>query len=258
MENEMCGKNRQIQAIRFFGFLYIFVLHSSDLFPNESLLRIIKPGIGAEWGVTLFVVLSGFLLGTKAQSFSNHITIYEAFKFTWKKIKKLYPLHFITTLLMIPFMGWYCLDDSIRRVVMLDNLKHLFYNLTFLKVWTNTYYSYNDVSWFLCMMLPLWFITPYLVSIIRNQNKNRVTYWLLVDLVVLFLGYLVWIWFVKKYFPADIERWCYINPIARVWEYVCGVLVGYVVANRSDFSYEHQSVTVPKLGGESLLYLKLE
>ena len=57
------------------------------------------------WGVSVFCVLSGFLLSynyvdsgrIKEVSFKSNL------KFMFKKISRLYPLHVICTLLMLPF-----------------------------------------------------------------------------------------------------------------------------------------------------------
>ena len=80
-----------LQAVRAFAFLFIFTSH---LF--SGVLNI----LGA-FGVSLFIILSGFVLIYK--NFNSTIKS-NNFKYSLNKILKLYPLH-ITTLLITIFLS---------------------------------------------------------------------------------------------------------------------------------------------------------
>ena len=85
-ENTNLGRCNSIQGLRAIAFLAIFISHVG--FNNLG-------GLGA-WGVSVFFVMSGFLM------MNNYIKKNKnpefGLKFAWNKIKKLYPLHILIML----------------------------------------------------------------------------------------------------------------------------------------------------------------
>lgn len=85
----------QIQALRGIAFLGVFLSHTG--------LKWF--GAAGHWGVSVFLVLSGFLMFV---SYSDNdrikrISIRDNIAFSWRKIKKLYPLHICTMVAMMLF-----------------------------------------------------------------------------------------------------------------------------------------------------------
>lgn len=82
-----------LQVLRAFAFLGIFLSHTETIKHFE---------FGA-WGVSVFIILSGFLMYYNHYDDKYDISIGESLKFSLKRIKKLYPLHIFTMLLALVF-----------------------------------------------------------------------------------------------------------------------------------------------------------
>lgn len=83
------------------------------------------------------------------------------------------------------------------------------------------YYSYNAVSWYLCDLLFMYFMTPFFVEFVRKKKNPRT----LMEIGVLFyLLYVLIAWIFKEthYEQAII----YISPIVRSIDFFEGVLLG--------------------------------
>ena len=84
------GKILSIQALRAFAFLGIFLSHAGA--------RILK---WPQLGVSIFYVLSGYLMYFQYASKDIGCSIKSNALFSGSKIKKLYPLHIVTMLCAI-------------------------------------------------------------------------------------------------------------------------------------------------------------
>ena len=99
-----------IQGLRAIAFLAIFISHTG----------IGSLGALGAWGVSVFFVLSGFLM---MYNYYNKESIPKfGFRFAWNKIKKLYSLHVITTILAAIY--YVIIGNSILKTL-LDVVIHL-------------------------------------------------------------------------------------------------------------------------------------
>ena len=80
------GKIQALQGLRTVAFFAIFLSHS----------RIGQLGCLGAWGVSVFFVLSGFLM--LYSYYPREETPAFGLRFAWRKIRTLYPLHLITML----------------------------------------------------------------------------------------------------------------------------------------------------------------
>lgn len=85
----------QIQALRGIAFLGVFLSHTG--------LKWF--GAVGHWGVSVFLVLSGFLMfiSYSGNDRIKRISLRDNIVFSWRKIKKLYPLHICTMVAMMLF-----------------------------------------------------------------------------------------------------------------------------------------------------------
>ncbi len=151
------GKIRSLQGLRSVAFLAIFLSHC----------RLGALGCLGAWGVSVFFVLSGFLMlysyfpREKAPKFG--------FRFAWGKIRTLYPLHVITML----FAAVYAIlsDVSIKKTC-LDLLLHA----VLLQIWipNETYYAtLNGPAWYLCVSLFLYLCFPLILRLFKKLRGRK-------------------------------------------------------------------------------------
>ena len=98
MPDNSVNKNRidSLQAVRALAFLGIFLSHS-DITAFSS---------GGAWGVSVFLILSGFLMyySYYGDNRVQNLGLKYSIRFGISKIKKLYPLHIVTMISALPFM----------------------------------------------------------------------------------------------------------------------------------------------------------
>lgn len=185
MVNEkLSGKNKieSLQVLRAIAFVSIFLSHC-------------EIGTGSI-GVSIFFVLSGFLLVYKYYDHSPNCSIKSCLSFSYSHIKKIYPLHILMSLVALPF-----LIISARAVTMGSGtvvyiFKRLFVNILLIQSWfprVNIRYSLNNLSWYLSVSAFLYFVFPVFLHILKKKNTiKRCVLWIIVlFLIQIFLGTLI-------------------------------------------------------------------
>lgn len=147
-----------IDALRCIAFLMVFISHCGIGLP-----------IG-ECGVSLFLVISGFV--TVYSNLNREPAFSPGFKsnlkFAIKKIKGLYILHVVCTLLMtikLLIGGNISLGLIVVKFIL---------NLLLIQEWfplANA--SINGVSWYLCVILLFYFLYPWVDSFFRKYMDTR-------------------------------------------------------------------------------------
>lgn len=194
------------QGLRGIAFLMIFISHCT--------FSVIEPGnnstkyFGA-FGVSLFIVLSGFL--TVHNHFDcNELSIKEQIT---KTIKKSYPLHFLTFLLAIPFSIQELIKPNVNVWIA------SFLNLILVQSWVpkaSVYFSNNAVSWYLSTYLFLMLISPFVVKYLMQLDTKRIIGLLAFN----FLFQIALVQFAGNY---SWGHWMiYICPITRSLDFITG------------------------------------
>lgn len=192
-----------------FTFL-IFIWHT-------NILR--APDLGARC-CELFFLISGFLM--TYNNFGKHQYTYEeSVKILAKKLKKIYPLHFLTFVMVLPLIydQLYSLSKIKEYVVMAS------VNLLFLQSWFPAWmFSYNGVSWFFSSILFCYALTPAIMYIISRFNEN--------NLKLLF--FLLFVYFLRiafeifpSWYPKVFLYSVHVNPMIRLLEYTMGCICAY-------------------------------
>lgn len=208
-----------LQSIRAIAFLAVFFTH----------LQIINNWGG--WAVSVFIVLSGFLMAYSYydRSDSMDISLISNVKFGIGKVRKLYPLHIIMfvfslALLMGEFLkGLY--DYSIPVLV-----TSIIANLGLVHSWIpvgGIYFSLNGVSWYLSVSLFLYICFPWIIRIIKNLSKKQ----LFILAIVIYL--IMWIWesvFVTIFVDNEVmQTWfAYVSPLLRLCDFSIGAIFGVI------------------------------
>lgn len=232
MENNYSNKSSKLnalQSIRAIAFLAIFTFHTSIQ---------VAGGMGV-WGVSLFLVLSGFVMvySYYGQGRFDKVSVKMNIQFSLNKIKKIYPLYVITTIAMIPFCFTGRYFDSIEQLC----IKFIL-NLLLIQDWIPMdQSSINGVAWYLCVMCFLYFIFPWVLQFIEKKSKRQakvsIIIFFLIQLLVGFLGakipsptYIEGGWWTENF-----SNWfIYKFPLVRALDFLIGCNLGVLFVKRDE------------------------
>lgn len=206
-------KRASFQGLRAVAFLAIFVSHT-------GLGRL---GYLGAWGVSVFLVLSGFLM-MRSHISKGYPQLAIKLSFAWNKIKKLYPLHILTMLMAAVYAVY--MGKGIA-----ETLRDMVIHAGLLQMWIPhpAYYStLNAPSWYLCTLFFIYLCFP-LISMILRSCSIRKTFLVLVVLLAgqfcISCGAHLWgnqddyAWFNVKWFV-------YFSPITRWIDFAVGCVLG--------------------------------
>lgn len=206
-------KQASFQGLRAIAFFAIFVSHTG----------LGHLGCLGAWGVSVFFVLSGFLM-MRSHIFKGYPQLDAEFCFAWHKIRTLYPLHVLTMLMAAVYAVYMgnSIDTTLRDMVIHAGL---------LQMWIPhpEYYStLNAPSWYLCTLFSIYLCFPLVSKILKPCSSARTFIVLTILLVGQFCiscGAHLWgnqddyAWFNVKWFV-------YFSPITRWIEFAVGCALG--------------------------------
>lgn len=134
-----------LTGLRFYAAFWVFLYHFFPVYTDLPKVDLLEVGY---LGVDVFFVLSGFILTYVyyGKFFVNKISIKDYYNFIIKRFAKIYPLHFILTLIFIPllFVGKYVFHQDALKVYP----NTLINNFLLIHAWgTTSHYSWNFPSW---------------------------------------------------------------------------------------------------------------
>ncbi|MFR6512704.1 MAG: acyltransferase family protein [Ruminococcus sp.] len=211
----------QLQFLRFiaFGFIFLFHAFGSNLEPHLYTTN------AAYAMVSFFFILSGFGSGYSSADRREKPTVKAVCYHLWKKIKKIYPLLFVTTI-------YFVLQSDLPQAINTGNLELLKENgwnlmkcLFMIQSWGNPFLFYNGVTWFISTILFLYlFDLPVRYYLDKaHEKKNEKT--ILISLSVVFAIAIFTIATLAKN-RVDIGYCLYAFPPSRVLEYLLGMCMG--------------------------------
>lgn len=179
----------------------ILLSHCGYLRQYEQTKRIGEFLVGLWGAVTFFFILSGFFFyySKKNETFK---------KFISRKIKKIYPIHFLTLICSL------CLLYLQERFSIKENGIQFLINLLLLQAWIpeqSYYFSFNAVSWFLSGLLACYCFTYYI-------KKKSNLFW------IVLVGYALQV--LMCITMKETHHWLlYINPIFRIVDFCFGICI---------------------------------
>lgn len=186
--------------------------------------------------VSVFFMLSGFLLTLKGEDGSGHQGFKENINSAWNRIRKLYPLHLVLMVICIPLTiyraGYFDpMDILIKVVCNVFLIQSLVPNADIAA-------SLNGVSWYLSTILILYIIFPYLYRAFKKIRSNAVyacllVLWVVLQTAVLFVTY--------RYCRIDsmIVYLTHCCPLYRVFDLLSGMMLGFMVKQNGRESEGH-------------------
>jgi peptidoglycan/LPS O-acetylase OafA/YrhL len=216
-------KIQTLQSWRFFAFLGIFLSHIQDWVPMETIF--------ASFGVSLFIVLSGFLISL--HHYDNiektSLKIENCFNFTINKISKIYLLHIITFFIAVILLI-HSYPENVNYIIeLIINFVIAVPNIFLIQSWINDenfYFSFNGVSWFLSTLIFLYFITIPLLKIIKKYLTSMPKKIFVILLCIIFQKIISL--FFYEYCATDDNYFVYIFPPFRIFEYFSGCILGRI------------------------------
>lgn len=207
-----------LQTLRAVGFLEIFLGHCGVSFFTGA------------FGVSMFVVLSGFCVAINylPKIDGQDVSVLGNVKFAFSKIKKLYALHLLMVFLKFIFVKMPHSRNAIKRLLM---------NIFLVQCWspyTEDFFSYNGVAWYLSTYLFLCFFAPWMVKLLSKIKKKQTAF--LFAAVLFLIMSAVGIWATKRplNFGDHFPYWVtYILPFYRMLDFTLGAILGWFYLNRS-------------------------
>lgn len=195
-----------IQSLRgIFAFL-IFLSHYK--FGTNAILP-----LGGDFGVSFFLILSGFILFRNYQSRSNISTKL----FISSRFEKIYPLHLLTF-----FIGIY-LYVQYNPIINIPNI-------LLLQSWIpikEFYFSPNPVSWYLSTLMLSYWLFPSLIKLFARGRK----FVNIAAFSIFIYAILIIILPTTRFYPQlsynVITYWTYIFPPVRLCDFMLGMLLAY-------------------------------
>ncbi len=211
------GKINSLQAIRALAFIEILIAHCEG------------PASGA-CGVSIFLILSGFLMIYSYLDRELECSLKNCVIFSVKKIKKLYPLHIITMLLpMLLVLRGIILDFSGKAVF--NFIAQIFLNITLLQSWvpvTDFYFSFNGVAWYLSTCLFIYAVFPFILRKFKKTKMKNVAF---IGVVTFACQIIVGIILKLLNLYSTSHFITYIFPIFRLGDFLIGCCLGYIFLN---------------------------
>lgn len=215
------GREDQLQFLRFLAFLNVFLAHAEKwlFFPYRT-------SHSASAAVSFFFMLSGLVTGYSLAGKEIHPGLGNVVTFLRKKLRKVYPLYFLTTLFAVMFSPIPSLLMECDFVNIRPQLSQLGKNLLLIQSWfPDNAHSFNTVGWFLSVLMFLYALSlPF--AWLLNKLSSCKYWWILFP--GLFAGIFCWIVFycyvTQEY---DMSFWHYQFPPARAGEYFLGMILGF-------------------------------
>ena len=208
-----------LQGLRAVAFLGIFLSH---------VVGGKLTGLGA-WGVSVFLIMSGFLMAISYSSKNDNLKF--SFHFAWKKIKRLYPLHICTMLVMFLIFLMIILKNTepISRIFHL--LGEIVLHTLLVQIWIPDpawYATLNGVSWYLCVCFFSYLVFPIIFKAIKDKSCLKLLILIggafvsQIAIALLALGYGA----ESKAEVFSIQWITYYCPLVRIIDFIIGCMAG--------------------------------
>lgn len=199
-----------LTALRFFAAIGIYICHIS----TAEIVSTIS--------ISFFFLLSGFVISFNYSNKFFNNTLNYSLKYFVSRLARIYPLHLLTFIIMIPIMEIYQFETSIKSTIMI-----LFLLQTYIPL-GKAAFGFNGVSWFLADILFSYAMTPLLLYILHHTGtiskpKKLIALQFCLYAIAIYFAYL---------FRNDMNQfslgWWFISisPYYNIIYYFLGILTG--------------------------------
>ena len=218
------NKAEQFEFLRFLAFILIFIWHASiwsfGFLPNDR---------GAVAGVSFFFILSGFLSGYSSYERDFTFSVKETLNYVWKKLKRFYPLYFVTGFMFLMFTDIPANITAHNIAACSKTLVRFLKYLLLIQSWFNNgeYFAFNRAGWFLSSILLSYIFTipaKVLATSIKKKKNSHSVYGIV--FLAIILCTVCYCYLTRDLFA---EYYQYIFPVSRLGEYFAGMALGYFI-----------------------------
>lgn len=205
---------KAVQGLRGMACLMIVLSHCGFLlYIGDGGLLARHLSAGGPAGVSIFIMLSGCLVGLRYVGKERSYAIK-------KHLFKLYPLHIITMIAMAFYLHKYGDPTTLP-------LKSEYFITNILMIQSfipdpSCYFSLNAVAWYMSLNAFFCLMTPLILWIVERTKKYSIE----------ILGIILVILVINMYTYKDsalMHYYIYVNPFARIFEYLAGIYLGYII-----------------------------
>ena len=234
-----------LTSIRFFAAAAIVEGHSWSLFPPSFVL-----GLKLNQGVSIFFVLSGFIL---AYSYPTFRDVVER-DFFIARFARVWPLHIVATIFLIALVP-NTLWPSPGGAGLITAIHYLTLTQAWFPTWSN-FLSYNGVAWTLSVEAFFYLTFPLWILDWRRWNWLKLPASLLPLLIIIDIGNSAKL--AQEDWAPGITRTglLYIFPLTRLPEFVLGVVLGEWWSRRR-FSWSFRVSLVAEIAAGCALFWAL-
>lgn len=231
-------RNPTLDIVRCLASLGIMFSHTGNRFFSRS---------SGGWGVSVFLVLSGFTMvySYYGKKRITRLSPLDNLSFSFHKIRRLYPLHVLMTLVSSRTILMEILDGE-----MVAGLATLVLNFLLMQEYVPlAVRSPDGVSWYLCVAVLFYALFPYLLRRMeRTWTLAKATATITISVVaIIVLGLIGTILpnHLNDIYPIwtdNVAYWLLYNfPVTRLWDILIGCNLGYIYINtnhkRGDRTY---------------------
>ena len=211
----------QLQFLRFIAFSLIFLWHTHAWFPKSF-----PAGEGAGLAVSFFIFLSGTVTAYSSYGREHPVTLKSSFDRVKLKMKKVYPLFFVTTMFMVCASEIPSLISNYDFKDLIPQLLELVKDMLLIQSWfPKNYFTFNGVAWFLSTIMLCYFLENPLLALADKIKKDKK------PCLMLFLAgviasdiIIVYCYLLRN---TNVEFTQYVFPPSRIGEFFIGICIGY-------------------------------
>lgn len=187
-------------------------------------------------GVSVFLILSGFLMTFNYYDKGFILDIKSSFIFSKNKIGKLYKLYILTLFCALPAV----ISHLSRVSEALNMIIKLIFNIFLIQAWIpklSFNFFGNSVAWYLSMITFIYFIFSFILSRIKKYKSIKQA--LLCSIIAFFasfaFGFMVNYLTINITMLDDFSKWfTYIFPLYRSIDFFIGCNLGYIFKKMSE------------------------